>query len=294
MKERVEFSKKYKGILTALHEPKPTSFKLLTSKDLSTIKSVGSQVMSNWKATKDVAKDDFKVLTVPFMNAIDRLPAETRADLIEKFSYFLISEGDPRLKGVLMYHHLAFVYDFDLRLPQGQQADEDLVGNLFLLNQEGDLVGFYIVQPKPNQSLFFVSDSVINQPNPPASIINSTNPVKSFLNSLFTTLLVQLAFIKYAPVENKVVGTNQRVNTVECKYINSTRHPVKVFDCTWFTKLVKSEGFNVRGHFRFQPCGKGKKDRTLIYINEFKKHGYTREAKRPLTEEELLTESIDG
>jgi hypothetical protein len=49
---------------------------------------------------------------------------------------------------------------------------------------------------------------------------------------------------------------------------------------TWYTTLVKSDSFKVRGHFRLQPFGSTKAQRKLIWINEFMKNGYTREAKK--------------
>lgn len=50
-------------------------------------------------------------------------------------------------------------------------------------------------------------------------------------------------------------------------------------DSKWFTNLVKSDGFKVRGHFRFQPKKKdGVWTKELIWINEFEKSGYNREA----------------
>jgi hypothetical protein len=50
-------------------------------------------------------------------------------------------------------------------------------------------------------------------------------------------------------------------------------------DSTWFTQLVISNAFNVRGHFRLQPCGPELKERKLIWIQDFQKSGYTRKAK---------------
>jgi hypothetical protein len=50
-------------------------------------------------------------------------------------------------------------------------------------------------------------------------------------------------------------------------------------DSTWFTTIVRSEGFKVGGHFRMQPFGKNLSDRKLIWISPFDKNGYTRKAK---------------
>jgi len=50
-----------------------------------------------------------------------------------------------------------------------------------------------------------------------------------------------------------------------------------------YNKTIISEGsFNVSSHFRFQPCGTGRKKLKLILIKEFQKQGYTRRAKKLL------------
>ena len=48
------------------------------------------------------------------------------------------------------------------------------------------------------------------------------------------------------------------------------------FDSKWFTEICNNNEFIVSGHFRLQPYGDG--SRRLIWINEFKKHGYHRKA----------------
>ena len=109
-------------------------------------------------------------------------------------------------------------------------------------------------------------------------------------NLIFTWLQIILSMhilIKYAPIETKVVGANKRVKDFNCKYVNDTDSGITILDSTWFTTLVKSEGFKVRGHFRLQPYGPGMKEKRLIWIKDFEKTGYTREAKRPLNDDEL-------
>jgi len=106
-----------------------------------------------------------------------------------------------------------------------------------------------------------------------------------FLGNLFLTI----KFIKYAEIEVKFVGANERLKEVNCKYVNDTNSDIQILDSTWFTTLVKTEGFNVRGHFRLQPCGQGLIDRKLIWISEFEKHGYTRNFKKPIDINEHLT-----
>lgn len=99
-----------------------------------------------------------------------------------------------------------------------------------------------------------------------------------FNNVIMDVIIVDM-FRSYAQVETKYLPANSRVKDVNCKYINETDMPITHLDSTWFTNLVKSDAFKVRGHFRLQPKKMdGKWTRELIWINEFQKHGYTRKA----------------
>jgi hypothetical protein len=93
-------------------------------------------------------------------------------------------------------------------------------------------------------------------------------------------ILANELFINYAEVEKKQVMPSRQIwDGPTCLYNNKTKYPITVVDSTWFTNLVVSGAFKVRGHFRLQPCGQGLKDRKLIWINDFEKEGYTRKAK---------------
>ena len=88
-----------------------------------------------------------------------------------------------------------------------------------------------------------------------------------------------------AQVEIKELAPNSKTNDIKCKYVNDTKSIIKHLDCTWYTTLVKSDGFNVSGHLRWQPKkvnGEWKKE--LIWIEDFKKNGYTRKASKLLSE----------
>ena len=93
-------------------------------------------------------------------------------------------------------------------------------------------------------------------------------------------IVAEEAFKRYCKLEVKTLPPNAKAADISCSYLNKTKGTVKILDSKWFTTLVKSDSFNVRGHFRFQPCGEGMKDRKLIWINEFQKDGYTAPAGR--------------
>ena len=88
-----------------------------------------------------------------------------------------------------------------------------------------------------------------------------------------------LLFIKYCPLETKFIAAGRKDHHVGQKYVNETNHKIEILDSTWFTTIVRSEGFGVTGHFRMQPYGPGITQRRLTWIEPFEKTGYTRKAR---------------
>jgi hypothetical protein len=94
---------------------------------------------------------------------------------------------------------------------------------------------------------------------------------------LFTFLI----FKKYAQIETKIIHPGQKLKGAKKSdnIKSNLPHNIKILDSTWFTNIIKTEGFGVSGHFRLQPCKKdGEWTRELIWINDFQKNGYTRKA----------------
>ncbi|HEY4064153.1 MAG TPA: hypothetical protein VGM30_19740 [Puia sp.] len=88
-----------------------------------------------------------------------------------------------------------------------------------------------------------------------------------------------LLFIKYCPVETRVVAKGKKVSLAKEEYLNKTVLPIEILDSSWFTTVVRSEGFSVNGHFRLQPVGPGRTERRLVWIAPYEKTGYMRKAK---------------
>lgn len=102
------------------------------------------------------------------------------------------------------------------------------------------------------------------------------------MNLALVAILSAELFINFAEVETKVMKPNAQIwdeRMVSAIYNNKTRSDITVIDSTWYTNLVSSGAFKVRGHFRLQPCGPSLSKRKLTWINEFEKEGYTRRAK---------------
>lgn len=103
--------------------------------------------------------------------------------------------------------------------------------------------------------------------------------VTSVLADIFTLVL----FLKYCEVETKIIPAGKKGNHVGTKYVNESRQNIQILDSTWFTTIVKSEGFTVGaetgGFFKLQPYGPNNSQRKLIWVLPYEKEGYTRKAK---------------
>ncbi len=93
-------------------------------------------------------------------------------------------------------------------------------------------------------------------------------------------LVTFLCFIKHVELETKIIKAEKKDYHAGIKYVNETKRSIEILDSTWFTTIIRSEGFKVGGHFRLQPFGKDRSQRKLIWISDFEKQGYTRIAKQ--------------
>lgn len=100
--------------------------------------------------------------------------------------------------------------------------------------------------------------------------------------------LLLIIFKKYAKIETKLLAKNtvSKISLIK-KIQNKSKLNITYLDCSWFTTLIRSDEFSVRGHFRLQPYKNdlGEWTKKLIFINGFKKDGYTRRAKKLNTTE---------
>ncbi len=63
------------------------------------------------------------------------------------------------------------------------------------------------------------------------------------------------------------------------KFKNETTNKFIIVGSKWNWISIRTDGFLVRGHFRWQPCGIKNQDRKLIFVDGFEKQGYTRKNK---------------
>lgn len=75
----------------------------------------------------------------------------------------------------------------------------------------------------------------------------------------------------------KVYGTRK-----SGKIMNDFKFPMTVVTSKWNTNTIRTEAFGVRGHFRVQPCGTGRTNYEIIFIEPFTKNGYKRTSGKQL------------
>lgn len=100
-------------------------------------------------------------------------------------------------------------------------------------------------------------------------------------DNIFTRMMQLLIFVELGDIEVTELsgGRNNGAARSGGKITNQSRNTVYVVDSTWNKILIRTDGFAVRGHFRLQPYGEGMKDRKLMWIHAFEKHGYKRSPK---------------
>ena len=202
--------------------------------------------------------------TVPFIEAIIEAGEKLTEDKIWniKDSY----------SGVLITHNFTFMYEIHAN-ESGEHGYKILV-----FNPNGNFVASLVQNPELKTKGFLGNNKYVMQFAEELKKLGSTNYLDEMRKFLYTQVYVTLLFIRYAKVEEQVVKPRNKVHLQDCTYENDNDATIRIFNCTWFSELVKSEGFAVRGHFRMQACGEGRSDRELIWIDTFMKTGYTRDA----------------
>lgn len=62
------------------------------------------------------------------------------------------------------------------------------------------------------------------------------------------------------------------------KISNDFKFPIVMVTSKWNITSIRTEGFGVSGHLRLQPCGPGRSETEMIFIEPFMKNGYKRTA----------------
>jgi hypothetical protein len=88
-----------------------------------------------------------------------------------------------------------------------------------------------------------------------------------------------MIFVKCSNVEAYEMKSGQKIRPprmTDNKWINKSGTTVTLINADWNRMYIKTEGFSVRGHIRFQRHGKENKLIKIVYIDSYQKKGYKR------------------
>lgn len=219
----------------------------------------------NWEFYTDKFLSEINIISKPFVEA-SYLASNKLMELWKDIA--INDSGDLDCSGTFVCDKWVYMVDYHVR--KGSD-DNELV--FFMFDNTGIPLALYIDSDKYSiHSNIWISSCF--------SVTKNDKDILTWVQSQFWKILLYRLFKTYAEVETVELKGHSKKRNILCKYVNDTDIDVTFLDSKWFTTLIKSEAFNVRGHFRLQPFGEGMKKRKLIWISEFEKTGYTAPARK--------------
>lgn len=254
--------------LSLLDKMDAYQFRLMDDSGMTTMEEktrLGLSIVRIWPNILPRFKNKIQYISKPFHDAYQK-GCHKLADVLDNNdvdeSGVLISGTDGKETNTIFYSIKTW--------GKGKDYDMDATVLLFTNRSDWDKPSLAVLsQRRPGMPVggarFYASKSAQE---------NNMEPI-----SVIADILTLCLFMKYCELETKIVQGGKKENHIGVKYVNDTKNNIEILDSTWFTTLVKSEGFHVRGHFRMQPYGPGMSQKKLIWISDFDKTGYTRQAK---------------
>jgi hypothetical protein len=221
---------------------------------------------SVWQTNAKHFLSDINFICVPFMDASEKAYPK----LIELYYNIAAQkEVDLNIKGVFIESGgFTYLYKHEIL-----KSTKTKYTSLYWFDKNTLLGCFYEDIITPSQ--MWICDNYKRSFN-----LDTWEKEQKEIEAILGRLTIFYLFKTYAEVETINLPPNSKKEEVNCKYINDTRLPVTFLDSKWFTNLVKSDAFSVRGHFRLQACGHDLKDHKLIWVSEYTKTGYTSPARK--------------
>lgn len=219
------------------------------------------QVWSQYKRTLETLDNDFSdniiVLTIPFIDMVKKY-----WDSIKKIYIEEIKNQD---SGIIQFRGIVFDQNNGCIL---EMTNQNIVFSIFT-KETGVPVIIGEISYDSNTSETKYSYSVF--------LSLHENIIKDIMIPYVYRFVFSIIFEKLIDGKNIiVVPPNGRGKTINDKYINENKKSIKVWDSRKFNSYVRLDGFTVTGHLRHQRTGKDRKEHKLIWIEEFRKHGYNR------------------
>lgn len=223
--------------------------------------TLGMDIVRQWPLVVDCCKQKIQYISAPFYEAYNQA-TEKMAGVIDAQD---IMESGVFIMRASQSETNTIFYNIGT---EGKGDNWKIMGFVFIFNNKTD-------REKPSMAIY------VQRNNKGIKEYMSKKAIESGCTniSVLADILTMILFMKYCEVETKLVKANKKEIHIGTKYVNETKSNIEILDSTWFTTIVRSDGFKVRGHFRFQPVGINHADRKLIWISDFDKTGFTRKAK---------------
>lgn len=226
----------------------------------------GDRFVRNWKFYNKSFKSEINVITNPFLEASNKAWDK----LIGLWGDILTNDtSDLHVNGCYLCGEFVYMINYEVR-----KGSEDQEVAFYMFDKKGIPLAMFIDSAKYKIYQNGWVSFCLEVDNDPKELYN-------YFYSKLAQVVVFKMFKSYADVETMVLMPKSKLKTFDCKYANDTNFTLNYLDSKWFTTLVKSDKFNVRGHFRLQPKKKdGQWTKELIWISEFEKNGYTSLARK--------------
>ena len=247
--------KLYKGSLGKI--PINVSDKLFFDK-------VGLKFNEVWKYYRKYFIQDINIISKSFSDA------STKAfhKLLDLWSDCIVNDiSDFIVNGTYIIGNAVYMIHYETK-----QGSESQSIALYVFDKYGMPLYVYIVNENGYQGWVTQQENIDSK---------QKDKIQNILFNRLANVIVLSMFKSYAEVETKTLFAKTKKIELVNKYVNDTDLNLTFIDSKWFTNIVKSEGFSVRGHFRLQPKKKnGEWTKELIWVNEFNKLGYTAPARK--------------
>lgn len=228
--------------------------------DYEDIQHISEKFTHSFNKNASFFKSEINIIQQPFAEAC----AKSHNKLVDLYNDIMGNDMELKFCGTYIFGDTIHMINHDT-----EKGNPFLRADYFAFHKMG--FPLYFMSVNENNYIFWIS-----------RFMNKTkDEFAKFIQRGFGFITVLRMFKSYASVETKLLKPKQKLKEISCKYLNETDFDVTFLDSKWFTTLVKSGEFNVRGHFRLQPKKVDDKwTKELIWISEFKKTGYTAPAKK--------------
>lgn len=217
-----------------------------------------------WKLHCNNFKKEINVIS----KAFDSAALKASDKLIDLYNDIIKNDtSDFKINGTFIVGDFVYMIDYEIK-----RGSEDNELAFFMFDKYGIPLAYYYDSSKNKiyQNGWISSCFDVNK---------DIDSIHKWIIGKFLFIVIYKMFKSYAQVETKIINPNSKIKEIACKYVNDTNFQITYLNSNWFTNLIKSDAFNVRGHFRLQPKKINDKwTKELIWINEFQKSGYKRKA----------------